>query len=205
MADITVTPNALAITAAIQAPTVFDVQTILPTTLAIVTALEAPTIFDVQVVLPTTLDIGIAVQVPTVFDVQTILPDTLEIAVSLRPPIVNPFPTLSRKPSHTFSDEKTDESVLIANMASGYPLLNKQFTFDPRTFSFDLASVSEADKITIMNYYENNKDTPFYWLNVQDNTQYEVVFISKPRCRVEGRYDLWRISLELRQASSETV
>lgn len=114
---------------------------------------------------------------------------------------MNTFPDISRKPNLNFSDEPSDEAVLIADVASGYPLLNKLFTFDPRTFSFEMPCVPEANKLEIMEFYDNNKDVPFYWYNKQDKTQYEVVFISKPGCRLDGRGDLWRISFELRQST----
>lgn len=114
------------------------------------------------------------------------------------------FPDISRKPSEVFSDEPPDEAVLVADLASGYPHLNKLFTFSPRTFNFEMPCVPEADKLWIMEFYENNKEVPFYWLNKQDKMVYEVVFLSKPKCRLEsdGCGDLWRISMSLRQASS---
>jgi len=114
---------------------------------------------------------------------------------------VNTFPDIDRKPSQTFSDEPSDKAVMIADVASGYPSLNKLFTFDPRTFIFEMPCVPEVDKLEIMTFYENNKEVPFYWLNKQDKTQYEVAFISKPGCRLEGRGDLWRIGIEFRQTS----
>ena len=117
---------------------------------------------------------------------------------------MNTFPDISRKPNQNFSDEPSDEAVLVADAASGYPLLNKLFTFDPRTFSFEMPCVSEVNKLDIMEFYENNKEVPFYWYNKQNKTQYEVVFVSKPGCRLEGRGDLWRITLVLIQSSSET-
>jgi len=113
---------------------------------------------------------------------------------------MNTFPYNLRAPSvENFSDEKSDEAVLIADTASGYPVLNKLFTFDPRTFSFELSCVPDADKKEIMTFYENNKDIPFLWTNKQDNTQYEVVFAGRPGCRLDGRKDLWRITIKLRQ------
>lgn len=114
---------------------------------------------------------------------------------------MNTFPVISRKPSQVFSDEQSDKAVLVGDMASGYPLINKLFTFDPRTFSFEMPCVPEADKQEIMAFYENNKDVPFYWLNKQDNMTYEVAFVSKPGCRLDGRGDLWRITLSLRQTT----
>lgn len=117
---------------------------------------------------------------------------------------MNTFPTLSRGPSRTFSDEPDPNAVLVESTASGYPVLNKLFTFDPRTFTPELRSTSEADKLTVMSFYEHNKDLPIYWLNTQDSIEYEVAFVSKPRCRMDGRKDLWRIQLNLRQTSAST-
>jgi len=114
---------------------------------------------------------------------------------------LNTFPTLSRKPSHAFSDEPDDNAVLVASTASGYPVLNKLFTFDGRTFTPELRSTPEADKLAVMAFYEANKDLPFYYPNVQDSTTYTVIFLSKPTCRIDGRIDLWRIQLNLKQCS----
>ena len=109
------------------------------------------------------------------------------------------FPHTLHSPNREgFSDEPSDEAVLIGDMASGYPLLNKLFTFDPRTIKFELRNVTDANKLTYMAFYENNKDVPFYWTNEQDDTQYEVAFVSKPRCRIDGEKDKWRIGFELR-------
>ena len=109
------------------------------------------------------------------------------------------FPDISRKPNQTFSDEPSGNAVLVADMASGYPLLNKLFTFDPRMFEFEMPCVPDADKIEIMQFYEDHKDVPFYWLNKQDKTVYEIVFVRKPTCRLEGRGDLWIMGFSLRQ------
>lgn len=116
------------------------------------------------------------------------------------------FPTLTNEPwCEPFTDEKSEEAVLVGSTASGYPDLNKLFTFDPRTFSFGLRLVLNADKLGIMTFYEANKDVPFYWTNWQDGVRYEVAFVNKPGCEIDGRFDLWKITLKLRQTSSSTV
>jgi len=117
---------------------------------------------------------------------------------------MNTFPQVIRSPNLDFSDEPSDKAVLVGDMASGYPFVNKLFTFDPRTFIFAMPCVPEEDKLEVMAFYEANKDVDFYWYNKQDKTQYEVVFICKPGCRLEGRGDLWRINLMLRQSSPST-
>lgn len=129
---------------------------------------------------------------------------TLELALTLCiSKTVCTFPIISRKPSQAFSDEQSDKAVLVGDLASGYPQLNKLFTFDARTFSFELPAVLEADKLTIMAFYENYKDVPFPWYNDQDSTWYEVCFVSKPACRLDGRGDLWRITISLQQSEPE--
>lgn len=132
----------------------------------------------------------------------TVTPDTFELALTQQAvKTVCSFPGISRKPSQVFSDEPSDKAVLIEDAASGYPVLIKLFTFDPRTLIFELPGVSEADKLTVMAFYETHKDIPFPWYNYQDKTWYEVVFVNKPRCRLDGRGDLWRITLNLRQST----
>ena len=117
---------------------------------------------------------------------------------------MNTWPILSRKISHTFADEKNPDTVLVGSTGSGYPHLNKLFTFDARTFPFEMRSTPEADKLLIFAFYEANKEVPFYWPNPQDSTTYEVCFTKPPRCRIDGRIDLWRILIELKQTSAET-
>ena len=113
---------------------------------------------------------------------------------------MNTFPTILTGPGDRFfSDEKSPNAVSVGSTASGRPVLNKLFTFDPRMFDFELRFVSQADKLTVMTFYEENKDVPFNWLNEQDDEEYEVVFIGPPRCRVDGEKDLWRIGLVLFQ------
>lgn len=127
---------------------------------------------------------------------------TQRLALALYPPlIIISFPGLSRGPSHAFTDEPDGRAVIVGSTASGYPVLNKQSTFAPRTFTPELRSVIEADKLTVMAFYKTHKDIPFPWYNKQDSLTYEVAFVNRPRCRMDGRKDLWRIQLTLRQTS----
>jgi len=124
------------------------------------------------------------------------------VLTQFAPTTISSFPGLSRGPSHNFSDEKSDDAVLIHSTASGYPVLNKLFTFDGRTFTPELRSVIEVDKLAVMAFYETNKAKEFPWYNEQDATWYTVCFISKPKCRLDGRKDLWRIQLNLLQTEA---
>lgn len=113
---------------------------------------------------------------------------------------MNTFPTLSTGPSDkVFSDERDPEAVSVGNAADGYSALNKLFTFDPKIFRYEMRFVSNADKLTLMAFYDANKDVPFYWTNDQDDVEYEVIFLGPPGCRVDGEKDVWRIFLELKQ------
>jgi len=114
------------------------------------------------------------------------------------------IPEISRAPSlkDDFGDSPSGEAVNIAPVASGYPLINVLFTFDPRDFPHTLRGVSQTDKETYMTFYETHKGEPVYWLNKQDDITYEVIFLERPICKLDGRKDLWRIEIKLRQNSS---
>jgi len=115
---------------------------------------------------------------------------------------MNNFPTLSYSPDYIdYNEEKSSEAVIVGEAASGYPVLNKVFTFDPKTFRFVLNLIPQVDKEAIITFYDANKDIPFYWLNGQDGVTYEVVFIGRPECTLIGRKDLWRVGLELMQSA----
>lgn len=115
---------------------------------------------------------------------------------------MNTFPTLTYSPKfESFSDIPLDDAVLVGDAASGYPVLNKLFTFSGRTFRFTLIDVLETDKLAIMAFYEANKDVPFYWYNDQDKTTYEVAFIGIPIPTIGIRFDIWNIELVLRQTT----
>jgi len=134
----------------------------------------------------------------------TVEPDVLGLELYVyAPSIISSFPIISRKPSHNFRDEKSDNAVLVNSTESGFPVLNKLFTFDPGVFNVEYRSVSQADKETVMTFYKNHKDLSFPWYNQQNSTWYEVCFISKPSCRMDGRTDLWRLGIELCQTSQE--
>lgn len=112
------------------------------------------------------------------------------------------FPELSRSPgARGFSEELSDEAVAIGTKASGLPVVNKLFTFDPKTWKYTLYSVSQADKESIITFYNTYKDVPFDWTNAQNEETYEVIFGAKPDCQLDGLKTIWRIQLILIQYS----
>ena len=113
------------------------------------------------------------------------------------------FPnTLSRSPGcKGFSVVLSNEAVKIASKASGLPVLNKLFTFDPATFKFTLFLVSQADYTTIMAFYNANKDVPFDWENTQDSNTYEVIFAGPPNCTLDKLKNRWKMQFTFMQYS----
>jgi len=146
-------------------------------------------------------EIVLSLETPTLPGaMHTQYPSTFEIALELPPAkAVASFPIIGRKPGHRFSDIPDPNAMLIGSTASGYPVLNKVATFAPRTFTPEFRLVINTDKLLVMTFYKQHKDLEFPWYNDQDDMWYTVAFVKPPQCRLDGRKDLWRIQLELRQ------
>ena len=154
-----------------------------------------------ETILPSTLKLALTQQgstLPGATHTQSVSAFALALTLPTLIPVIS-FPTISRKPSHDFAYEPSDDAVLLGDTASGYPLPNKLFTFDSPTFVFEYRITPQADKLIIMAFYQNYKDREFPWYNDQDDTWYTVCFAAKPRCRIDGRKDLWRILVMFRQ------
>lgn len=113
------------------------------------------------------------------------------------------FPTISRSPgSKNYTEELSKGTIQVAKKASGLPLLNKLFTFDAKNWKFTQNLVSQTDKESLITFYEANKDVPFDWKNEQeDDTVYEVVCNSPPKCQLDRLKNRWRIVWSLTQYS----
>ena len=113
------------------------------------------------------------------------------------------FPTLSRTlGAKNFAEELSKNTVQVASKASGLPVLNKLFTFDPKTWKFTLYLVSQTDKETVLTFYEANKDVPFDWSNTQEGpTTYEVIFDRPPKCKLDKLKTRWTITFMFTQYS----
>jgi len=153
-------------------------------------------------VYPDTFELALTLETPTLPGAtHTEYPATFELELSLKTPaVVCPFPRITRTPNLNFRAEPTDEGILIGSTASGYPVVNKTATFAPIDFEHEMPCVPDADKILIMDFYEANKDNSFPWYNAQDEMVYEIIFVSKPKCRLAGRGDLWNMFFHFRQA-----
>ena len=114
---------------------------------------------------------------------------------------MNTFPTISQGPKiEGFTDEYSDDAVSIPAPNNGHQVITEVHQFNPRNFSFMLRDVKEADKLTVETFYKNNKGKHFYWLNEQEDTTYEVVFMDKPLTQLDGANNRWRILVNLKQA-----
>ena len=165
--------------------------------------LPTPTPTYVISVFPDTLELELDLLTPTVVYVISVSPDVLSLELNLTIPRVGvPFPTLSTSPRFEgFIDEYSDEAVMMDTYASGYPLLNPQFTYNPKFFSYDLNFVSQADKESFMTFYNNNKKNNILWVNEQDDITYLVIFTGKPFCGLDGTNDEWKIETDLKQVA----
>jgi len=115
------------------------------------------------------------------------------------------FPVIVRKGAMSgYSETHSSDAIKVASKASGLPLLNKLFTFDPRTWKYTVTTVTNADKLTLLTFYDANKDVPFDWLNPQDGNTYEVIFDKPPVCTMagsDGTNIYWKINLVILQYS----
>jgi len=202
-----ITPAALALELSLQAPSVllnFDAA-ITPATLALQLSLKDPAVGIVfhSLVTPSTLALQLSLPVPVYGGVLSLVEiDLLTLEITLRQPVAGPmFPTLSTSPSlQQYTDEFDESTILKDSYASGYPLLNPQYDFDPKHFRHTLRNISQADKILLMNFYEGNKESEVFWLNEQDGSIYVVMFMSKPFCELDASKNEHRIELDLKQA-----
>ena len=112
------------------------------------------------------------------------------------------FPTISREPeAKGFSELIDPEAMSIAKATSGLPVLNKLFTFAPKTFRHTRYFVAQADKETVMTFYGANKDVPFDWLNTQDSNTYEVIFLGPPKVSLDKINKRWMMVFIFKQYS----
>ena len=115
-----------------------------------------------------------------------------------------PFSSLSCKPSvRDYGDDYTDKAVKIADYSSGYPIVNKLFTFVPKEFTITIPAASDADKTAVDAFYLANMEDVIYMLNPKDKVTYQVIFTAPPHC-TPVTSTKQRIELEFRQANTET-
>jgi len=147
---------------------------------------------------PNTLALELTLLTPTI---NVVFPAALTLELELLKPLIGvPFPTLSTSPKiEGFVDEYSDETINRDSYASGYPLINPQFDFDPKNFSHIIQLVSQADKETLSTFYRDNKTNNILWVNEQDDDTYLVIFTHKPYCELDGEKSKWKIELGFRQ------
>ena len=132
-----------------------------------------------------------------------LIPTTLELELELLMPLVGvSFPTLSSYPKiEGFIDEYSDETIVRDSYASGYPLINPYFSFDPKNYSYVMRFMSQADKESLSTFYRDNKVNKIFWPNEQDDNTYLVIFTRKPSCELDGANNKWKMDLGLRQVA----
>ena len=119
---------------------------------------------------------------------------------------MNHFPALSRSPSvDGFAVPWAQEGTFRANYASGYPLVDDEFTFTPRIFTHNLIGVSTTDMNTLETFFEANRRSEIVWKNPNNDTVYYVIWEQDPQPSLDRRTDLWQVSQAFRQVSSTTI
>ncbi len=172
-----------------------------PAVLSLELDLLIPTIVYPLSIFPDVFALELDLLIPTIDYIMFVSPGVFALELSLVVPRVGvPFPTFSTSPKREgFVDEYSNDIVIVDTYASGYPLINPQFTFNPKFFSYDMYYVSQTDKESYMTFYENNKNNNILWTNEQDDNIYIVIFTEKPNCELQGAKEEWKIETDLKQ------
>lgn len=226
--DYLIIPSTLALELDQPIPEYFTGTIITPAVLALELDHLVPTLSFDYLIIPSTLVLELDHLIPTISTIATIIPSVLSLLLTLESPaaavnlvIIEPdvlalevdlllarmgtfFPILSTSPRiEGYVDEYPDETVIRDFYESGYPVVNPQFTLDLKSFLHSLKYVSNADKLIVMAFYLSNRDDNFFWTNEQDDdTVYEVIFVRRPNCVLDGAKDEWKIDLELKQVNA---
>lgn len=114
------------------------------------------------------------------------------------------FPTITQKYNiSNWLEMHTPNAVSTASSASGCPIRNRLFTFDPLNWAYSLKLVSAADKATLETFYKANKGVPFDWDHPITAVTYEVIFAAPPTWTIasSSRLISYNVALNLTQYS----
>ena len=115
------------------------------------------------------------------------------------------FPTPTRSPALvSYTEPLPAEAVTRANYASGYPLIDDNFTFTPDLWAHHLRMVVAADKILIKAHWKQYKGTQFLWYCTMDALYYTVIYESEPTFELDTKLGFWKIGLAFRSVTSAT-
>ena len=104
------------------------------------------------------------------------------------------FPTLTTVGSvRNWNEHKQDDTI----RSTGDTFISTEMTFDPTSFVFDLLSITSADKVTLRDFYNDNKDTEFYWTHPRTDVVYIVSFYSAITFSSNNDIDSWNATVDL--------
>lgn len=113
------------------------------------------------------------------------------------------FPAPTNSPSlESYTEPLPSEAVTRANYASGYPLVDDNFTFTPDLWAHHLRMVADADKVLIKAHWKQYKGTEFLWYSDLDAVYYTVIYDQEPTFQLDTKVGFWRIGLAFRQVNS---
>lgn len=107
---------------------------------------------------------------------------------------ISTFPTLDTVGSvRNWNEHKQDDTI----RSTGDTFITSQMTFDPTSFIFDLLSITSADKVTLRDFYDDNKDKEFYWAHPRTDVVYIVSFYSAITFSSNNDIDSWNSTVDL--------
>jgi len=113
------------------------------------------------------------------------------------------FPTPTRSPALAgYTEPLPAEAVTRANYASGYALIDDDFTFTPDLWAHHLRMVVTADKDLIKAHWKQYKGTEFLWYCALDAVFYTVIYEADPTFALDTKLGYWKIHLAFRQVNS---
>ena len=113
------------------------------------------------------------------------------------------FPTPTPSPSLVgYTEPLPSESVTRGNYASGYPVIDDDFTFTPEIWAHHLRMVPTAEKDLIKAHWRQFKGTEFLWYHAIDAVWYTVIYEGEPSISLDTKVGYWRIDLAFRQVNS---
>ncbi len=114
------------------------------------------------------------------------------------------FPTLARNPAtEGFEKVPATDPTIRTPLADGASLVQAKFTRVPWLWSWRYPFLSEANRVTLMAFYEGDANygaVPVKWTDPSDSTDYFVRFADRPLPRLEEDGVSWRVEMKLLEA-----
>jgi hypothetical protein len=113
------------------------------------------------------------------------------------------FPTPTRSPALAgYTEPLPSDAVSRGSYASGYPVIDDDFTFTADIWAYHLRMVVDADKVQIKAHWKQFKATEFLWYHTTAAVYRTVIYEGEPTFTLDTKLGFWRIDLAFRQVNS---